>query len=87
VACRYGRATPELAALPAWRDYCSYLPVGVYNNWFVARIDWWLSARVMAMQRAFDASQLIFTRRLNDLVFQSAIVLTQCRSSHCVQCL
>ena len=46
------------------------------NNWFVSGTDWWLGERVVALQRAFDESHLIFTTRLNDLVFQSAVVLS-----------
>ena len=49
--------------------------LGYYNNWFVTRIDWWLEEpRVSRMIKAFDRSNLIFSRRLNDLIFQTAAI-------------
>ena len=49
--------------------------LGYYNNWFVTKIDWWLDEpAVRRMIAAFDRSNLIFTRRCNDLIFQTAAV-------------
>jgi len=49
--------------------------LGFYNNWFVTKIAWWRDEpRVAAMIGAFDRSNLIFTRRSNDLIFQTAAV-------------
>ena len=49
--------------------------VGFYNNWFVTKIDWWIShERSSRMISAFDRSNLIFTRRSNDLIFQTAVI-------------
>ena len=47
---------------------------GFYNNFFVSDISWWLSPTVQRLVLAFDKSGLIYTRRDNDLVFQSAAV-------------
>lgn len=49
--------------------------LGYYNNWFVTKIDWWLDEpAVRRMIAAFDRSNLIFTRRCNDLIFQTAAI-------------
>lgn len=49
--------------------------LGYYNNWFVTSIDWWLRhPRTVRMIAAFDRSNLIFTRRCNDLIFQTAAI-------------
>mmetsp|Transcript_24642 Transcript_24642/g.80548 ORF Transcript_24642/g.80548 Transcript_24642/m.80548 type:complete len:292 (+) Transcript_24642:520-1395(+) len=48
--------------------------LGYYNNWFVTDVRWWLSPAVTALREAFDASHLIFTKRDNDLIFQTAAV-------------
>ena len=49
--------------------------LGYYNNWFVTQIDWWLhEPDVARMIKAFDRSNLIFTRRCNDLIFQTAAI-------------
>ena len=51
-----------------WVDFCNrHTKLGFYNNWFVTNVDWWLTPRVQTMQRRFDESMLIFTRRFNDL--------------------
>lgn len=42
----------------------------------MTNIDWWLSGRPRVLQHRFEESKLIFQRRLNDLAFQSVIVLT-----------
>lgn len=61
-------------ALVSW--YCNGPgQLGYYNNWFVTQINWWLkNPRVVRMIRAFDQSNLIFTRRCNDLIFQTAVI-------------
>lgn len=49
--------------------------LGFYNNWFVTKISWWLEDhRVAALIGAFDRSNLIFTRRSNDLIFHTAAI-------------
>lgn len=48
--------------------------LGFYNNWFVARVGFWTADAPTALRRAFDDSALIFTRRNNDLIFQTAVV-------------
>ena len=73
----YRNATPELHPSWAWEDFCErHTRLGFYNNWFVTSIDWWLSERPLLMQKRFDESKLIFSRRLNDLVFHSVLVHT-----------
>ena len=63
-----------------WNSYKPwYCPgpgrLGFYNNWFVTKISWWLEDhRVAALIGAFDRSNLIFTRRSNDLIFQTAAI-------------
>ena len=61
-----------------WADYCRrHTDLGFYNNFFVTSIEWWRTTRaVRVLQRRFEESRLIFTRRLNDLVFQSVVVQT-----------
>ena len=69
--------TPELHHSQVWDDYCKqHTILGFYNNWFISGVDWWLTKPVVALQRGFEDSRLVFTRRLNDLVFQSIVVLT-----------
>ena len=49
--------------------------LGFYNNWFVTKISWWLDEpRVAQFIGAFDRSNLIFTVRSNDLIFQTAAI-------------
>jgi len=49
--------------------------LGYYNNWFVTDVDWWRGDEKAArMIAAFDRSNLIFTRRCNDLIFQTAAI-------------
>jgi hypothetical protein len=69
-------STPGLLSRwPAWADYCRRVSmVGYYNNWFISSVDWWLDAAPSELRRAYDASNLIFTMRLNDLVFQSVAI-------------
>ena len=77
---RHGLTSGHVSARGAWvwQDYCTrHTWTNFYNNFFVTRIDWWRrSHAVRIMQRRFDDSKLIFTRRLNDLIFQSVVVLT-----------
>ncbi len=56
--------------------YCSVTgKLGFYNNWFVTKIAWWLDEpRVAQFIGAFDRSNLIFTVRSNDLIFQTAAI-------------
>jgi len=70
-------ATPELESIREWDDYCAqHTDLGFYNNWFIASVRWWLTPPVQTLQRRFENSGLIFSRRLNDLVFQSVVVHT-----------
>ena len=49
--------------------------LGYYNNWFVTKIDWWnANPDVARMVDAFDRSNLIFSHRSNDLIFQTAVI-------------
>ena len=49
--------------------------LGFYNNWFVTKVRWWLDhERAARFIGAFDRSNLIFTRRCNDLIFTTAVV-------------
>lgn len=56
--------------------YCSGPgQLGYYNNWFVTNVTWWATnPAATRLMRAFDRSNLIFTRRCNDLIFQTAVV-------------
>ncbi|CAB9497277.1 glycosyltransferase family 15 protein [Seminavis robusta] len=47
---------------------------GFYNNFFITRISWWLQPQVAEFVQAFDASNLIYSQRDNDLIFQTAAV-------------
>lgn len=49
---------------------------GFYNNWFVTRVRWWLSDRVLELRRSLERTRLIFTDRFNDLAFHSLVVHT-----------
>ena len=61
----------------AWTNFCErHAELGFYNNWFVTSVDWWVGGHVRLLQRRFEESELIFTRRLNDLVFQTIVVQT-----------
>ena len=72
--------SPEAAALNAKQPMTSWYcqgpgRLGYYNNWFVTEIDWWRSnSKAARMISAFDRSNLIFTRRCNDLIFQTAAI-------------
>ena len=57
-------------------NYCeSAGEMGFYNNFFVANISWWLTnPNVTSFMSEFDNSNLIFTHRVSDLIFQSAAV-------------
>ena len=56
-------------------NYCSgHGQNGFYNNFYICRIDFWLSADVWEFIQAFDRSRLIFIERDNDLIFQTAAV-------------
>lgn len=69
---RTGRRTTHPKARLRPKRYCDGPGrLGFYNNWFVTRIDFWLSDAVSAFRTAFDDSGLIFTHRNNDLIFQS----------------
>jgi hypothetical protein len=48
--------------------------LGYYNNFFVAKVAWWMTPIVNQIVRAFDDSDLIFIDRTNDLVFQTAVI-------------
>lgn len=48
--------------------------LGVYNNFYVANVAWWRTPGPRAFAAAFDRSLLIFKRRTNDLVLQTAAV-------------
>jgi hypothetical protein len=55
--------------------YCDGLgSMGYYNNFYVSKVDWWLSPQVGHFVEAFDKSNRIFTFRDNDLIFQTAAV-------------
>ena len=58
------------------RRYCDFLgKFGFYNNFYITNISWWLNTlEVKNMMAQFDKSGLIFSRRTNDLVFQTAAV-------------
>lgn len=65
----------ELTGLPADFDFCRSTPLGYYNNFFVSDLGFWLRPEVQAFVHAFDRSNLIFSDRINDLVFQTAAVV------------
>ncbi len=73
-----GQALPLLERqVPAWVDLCArFTRTGFYNNWFVSSVRWWQEARVLELRQALDASRLIYTHRLGDLVFHTAAVVT-----------
>lgn len=49
--------------------------LGYYNNWFVTNVTWWATnPSATRMIRTFDRSNLIFSRRCNDLIFQTAVI-------------
>jgi hypothetical protein len=57
------------------KGYCAGMgSMGIYNNFYVSKIDWWLQPQVKHFVHAFDKSNRIFTFRDNDLIFQSAAV-------------
>ena len=57
------------------KNYCHEIgAVGYYNNFYITNISWWLSEPVASFIEAFDISNLIFTSRDNDLIFQTAAV-------------
>ena len=47
---------------------------GFYNNFFVSRVAWWLAPDVQDWLRFVDASHSIYTKRWNDILWQSAAV-------------
>jgi len=69
------KATNHTLLSAADGDYCAGIGiVGYYNNWFVTEIAWWMTPAVREFALAFDDSHLTWTRRDNDLVFQTAAV-------------
>ena len=57
------------------KNYCHEIgSLGYYNNFYITNISWWLSESVVSFTQAFDISNLIFTQRDNDLIFQTAAV-------------
>ena len=83
VLLRDGPCINHIVAARRWRDVVSHRSMraqvtgklGFYNNWFVTKISWWLDEpRVAQFIGAFDRSNLIFTVRSNDLIFQTAAI-------------
>ena len=69
--------TPKIGKRPPPRGepYCSSTgALAFYNNWHVTKISWWLEPGRMRFAEAFDRSNLIFTHRAGDLLFQTASV-------------
>lgn len=57
------------------KNYCDEIgSLGYYNNFYITNISWWLSESVVSFTEAFDISNLIFTQRDNDLIFQTAAI-------------
>lgn len=57
------------------QSYCDEIgSVGYYNNFYVSEISWWREGPVASFIDAFDNSNIIFTDRDNDLIFQTAAV-------------
>lgn len=55
--------------------YChSVGSLGFYNNFYITNVRWWLQRKVQHFVQTFDRSNLIFTKRDNDLIFQTAVV-------------
>ena len=53
----YGKRPPRVAPLQFHER------LGLYNNWHVTKISWWLELGRLRFAEAFDRSNLIFTHR------------------------
>ena len=49
-------------------------PYGVYNNFFISRVDFWFLPHVQMFLASVEASHLIYTLRFNDILWQSTAI-------------
>ena len=72
------RALPALAPYKeALSSYCTRRsPLGVYNNWYVTNVTWWLTPPVQSLLQAIDDSLVAFTHRMGDHAIQSFVMHT-----------